>query len=170
MTKASITNNAGMKLYSKKLRNIEDVERERRLLLKERKRLKKEDIFTLESILGKGEKDKGTDSANGIMESLAPALSEMSGPLLGLVTDFFQQKFSGGNTEKGEPSFIKSILNKSLKKGGNALGSAAKELIFGYLKWKAVELSYKGVKLIISNKKKKKKAKADQYDENKKNN
>ncbi|MCF8451063.1 MAG: hypothetical protein K9G49_14415, partial [Taibaiella sp.] len=53
-----------------------------------------------------------------------------------------------------------SIINKSLKKGGNMLGTAAREVIGGYLKWKAIELSYKGVTLIIRKQKKKKEARA----------
>jgi hypothetical protein len=48
--------------------------------------------------------------------------------------------------------------NKEKKKGGNIFVKVGFEFIGGYLKWKAVELAYKGArKLISSNKKKKEK-------------
>jgi hypothetical protein len=155
-----------MKLYLKKLRNAEELEREKRLLLKEKKRLENEDFFPGISISGivnntsSVSSQQNASSGQPAADTLSSGIMSMAAPLAGLLFDIVQQRIMGGGKAGGKDSVANSIIDKSLKKGGNILGAAAKEVIGGYLKWKAIELSYKGVTLIIRKQKKKKEARA----------
>jgi len=139
-----------MKFYPKKLQNMESLKREKKILLKEMEELDKDDFLSIESILGG--KDGGEKNASGGIGSLLDMLPT-SGPLvntaINLVQGLLKGRDDGGKTEqKDKPR--KKKKNKSL------LNSIAKEFIGGYLKWKAVELSFKGIKYIIKSHREKK--------------
>jgi hypothetical protein len=151
-----------MQLYPKRLRNIDDLERERKLVLKQKQRLEKEDLFSSgESSGKKGSKTRDKEEVGGgALSSLIGLLPIGNNPLVGIVVGFAEQYFAGRSERRSKKAF--SQPNDEGKKHKNVLGSLAVEFIGGYLKWKAIELSYKGIKLIIK-KNKEKKAPATPY-------
>jgi len=153
-----------MKLYLKKLRSAEDLEREKRLLMKEKKQLESEEFFSgisLSGIVNNATPSQGGSAQKQpASDTISSGIMSMAAPLAGLLIDIVQQRLAGATKGSGNESAVQSIIDKSVKKGGNFLGAAAKEVIGGYLKWKAIELSYKGVTLIIRKQKKKKEARA----------
>jgi len=144
-----------MKMYSKNIRNLEELEREKRRLIKERKQLEQEDIFSIEGIMNNVTNPKSTTSANNDIAGASGMdnLFSMSGPIVGMVLDLVKDKILS-KSDCGNNSSLAS--NLILQKGGTVLKSAAKEMIGGYLKWKAIELTYKGITLIVKRQKRKK--------------
>ena len=116
-----------MALYSKKLRSIEDLEREKKLLQKERVRIEEEGFLSVEGIF----KNKGKE-ASGAASLLD--LIPVSHPVADILIRFVKNKLSQKESNSQEDN--------------TAIG--------GYLKWKAIELSYKGVRHLIKKRKEKK--------------
>ncbi len=136
-----------MGLYHKHLKGVDDLKREKLALLKEKEELASEPFFSLDGILGKDKKEPkaqedasedGDGSGFGIEDilNLLPVLS----PALTLVGSIAGKVFSKGKGEKGG------------KKGQGFIPKVAKELIWGYVKWKAIELAIKGVRHMIQKK------------------
>lgn len=134
-----------MKLYPKKLKSIEDLKRERKLLLKETQRLDKEEFLSIKGVLAA---TKGnTDKDNGEPASIVDLLP-VSNPMVSMLLKLVMKRFTAGKKQPAaasysavvadEPSRVKTVAKK-----------AAVELIGGYLKWKAIELSYKGAKFLV---------------------
>ena len=144
-----------MKMYSKNIRNLEELEREKRRLIKERKQLEQEDIFSVEGIMNNITSPKSTTSSNNDIAGASgmSSLFSMSGPIVGMAFDLVKDKILS-KSDGGNNSSLAS--NPILQKGGTVLKSAAKEMIGGYLKWKAIELTYKGITLIVKRQKRKK--------------
>ncbi|MCF8449461.1 MAG: hypothetical protein K9G49_06275, partial [Taibaiella sp.] len=123
-----------MKLYLKKLRNAEELEREKRLLIKEKKRLENEDFFPGISISGivkntdATSSQKSASSQRPAADTLTSGVMSMAAPLAGLLFDIVQQRIMGIGKSEGNESVGNSIINKSLKRGGNMLGTAAREV------------------------------------------
>ncbi len=142
-------------MYSKNIRNLEELEREKRRLIKERKQLEQEDIFSVEGIMNNITSPKSTTSSNNDIAGASgmSSLFSMSGPIVGMAFDLVKDKILS-KSDAGNNSSLAS--NPILQKGGTVLKSAAKEMIGGYLKWKAIELTYKGIKLIVKRQKRKK--------------
>jgi len=137
-----------MRLYPKKLRNIEDLERERKLLLKESRRLEKEDFLSLESILGKNKaQGKGAADNEGSLLDFLP----VSNPLVSQVIKWILRRISAKNDKPKE----EKKDSKEKKQEKNILASIAKEFVGGYLKWKAIELACKGIKRFIKSRREK---------------
>ncbi len=149
-----------MKMYSKNIRNLEELEREKRRLIKERKQLEQEDIFSVEGIMNNITNPKSTTSVNNDIAGVSGmgSLFSMSGPIVGMVVDLVKDKILS-KSDGGNNSSLAS--NPILQKGGTVLKGAAKEVIGGYLKWKALELTYKGITLIVKRQKRKKAEKLD---------
>lgn len=141
-----------MALYAKNIKTIDDLKQEKKRLLRERKQLEKEDLFSIDSILGgaiketKGKKESSSEQDN-LLNSIIPLVT----PLAGTVFEILQHRFTGKKKTK-------SKNDEQASADPNLLISAAKELIGGYLKWKAIEFSYKGITMIIRKKKNKKTA------------
>ncbi len=139
-----------MAFYPKRLRTIDDLEREQKLLRK-----KKEEMEQLSFLsAGGGEttasskKDSeqgGADKLNQLIE-LLPVIMAVAGPVIELV----KNKFSG-RSDKADERESEDDQEPGL------LRNIATEVIGGYLKWKAIQLSYKGIRLIIKKRKAKKK-------------
>lgn len=133
-----------MKLYKKKLRTITELEQEKKRLKAAMSDIEKDRLFTVEGMLEEATGDiskklETTGLPGMLQDTLMPALSSVL----------------------GSDSILGSAKKKKNKKGSTGvsgmLGSIAKEFLGGYLKWKAVELSFKGIKMVISKQKKKKK-------------
>jgi hypothetical protein len=145
-----------MNLYNKKLRNLEELEKEKRRLLREKKRLDKEPIITLDDVVS-GISEGGAPAVGGILANILPSVlplvSSFSGPLVGTIVGILQKRFT---RSKDRSDTGTDDAPQTKKKGSGVLSSVAKEVIGSYLMGKALQLSYKGISLVIMNKKKKK--------------
>lgn len=144
-----------MKIYVKKMRNKEDLEREKRLLIKERKRIEDEGFFSFSDLIGGSAGIGKKESTGNLSEILSPDLISMAGPVIGMLSGVLGRAFAGSK-DRGETTGTQKAMKNIVNRGGSLLGATAKELIGGYLKWKAIELSYKGIKLIVKRQKRKK--------------
>lgn len=148
-----------MKLYAKNLRNIDELEQEKRLLLQEKKQLEDEGVLSIGSIVSSVVSAAGEGSVkNGlgaVIGQFVPGIVPLAIPLLRMVAGVVRNRFSSSKEEHDDHEHAPSANGSPKKKGSNPLASVAKELIVGYLKWKAVQLSYKGISLVIKKKKKK---------------
>ena len=136
-----------MRLYTKRLRSIEDLEREKKRLLKESKRMEEEGFLSLEGILN-NKQGKGDDA--GLFDLLPT-----SNPLVAVLIKLVKQRFFNKDNNSKTGNTIPGTEEKRRK---NPLKSIAVEFIGGYLKWKAIELSYKGIRLLIKRRKEKRAA------------
>ena len=150
-----------MKLYPRKLRNIEDLEREKKLLLREQRQLEEEDILSLDGIFGKKGAIEEAKDGGSILNLLN--FLPVSNPFVDIVIKaahgWFSKKSeatpktarqSASDGERGNEG-----VNK--KKGKTPLRAIAVEVIGGYLKWKAIELSFKGIRHILKTRREHKK-------------
>lgn len=140
-----------MGFYRKKLNGVDDLARERVALLKEKEGLENEQFFSLEGILGngkKGDKGKDEDAAVNEEEGELPGLDSLlallpaAAPLVNIVMGMVGDKAGDLGAAIG-------------KKGKNIALKLAKEVIGGYLKWKAIELGYKGIRQLLKKTKEK---------------
>ena len=140
-----------MRLYPKKLRSVEDLEREKKLLRKETRRMEEDEFLSLESIFNK----KSGDNDSGGFASLLDLLP-VSNPLVGTVINLIKQRISGKADKPKQDTDNNSGDRK--KKGRSPVKKIAVEVIGGYLKWKAIELSFKGIKHLAKKRKEKRAA------------
>ena len=143
-----------MRLYPKALRNIDALEKEKKRLLKESQRMEEQDFLSLEGIF-QGKKGAGKKDAGDAEFSLLDYLP-ISNPVINLLVKkaaswFSERKSTAKNKEKEQDP-------TEGKTGKSKLESLAFEFIGGYLKWKAIELSFKGARYLIRKKKEKKSA------------
>lgn len=137
-----------MAFYPKKLRSIKDLEREQKLVLKQKKQLDKEDLLSLDGLLGKGKKGDDDEGGGGFdlmgtVMNLLPVSNPIVGMLIGLAKDrLFKKKDK-----------LKYADDK--KPGSSVFFRIGKELLLSYLKWKAVEASYKGLRYLVKLRKEK---------------
>ncbi len=136
-----------MALYPKKLRSFEDLEREKKLLKKEMARLDEDDTLSLSGLAGKlgKKKDKGEEGGGFSFIDMLPISSPVMMGLVKLVMDRFVNRKSK-----------KAYNDEDAKPNTHPIRNAAVEVLGGYLKWKAAELSFKGVKYLIQRRKEKK--------------
>jgi len=144
MTTKTIKNKPphSMKLYPKKLRTLEDLEKEKKLLLKEKRKLDEEEIFSLKGIVSKGDDDDDEGGSGFDISSLLGMLP-IKNPLISMGVQmagriFTRKKKKAQNQEKDERT--------SSKKKPSRIRAIAIDVITGYLKWKAIELTYKATR------------------------
>lgn len=115
-----------MKLYSRQLNSLDELKQEKKMLKDRLKQTESEGFFSLSDIL-----PVSKDGDDGLMSKLTGMLNDadtkelimsLAGPALGAL---------GNKVEK-----------QTLKK-------IAKEFLGSYVKWKAIELAYKGVKMLM---------------------
>lgn len=125
-----------MKLYPKRLNSLEELKKEKHMLILAKKKSELPDVlsFGLPILNGFGKK-KDTEQAatdDNIVVDLIASFIE-SPDLSNLVS-----------------TVARPILNYASDKAGTSiLKSAAKEVIGGYAKWKAIELGFRGVKHLM---------------------
>jgi hypothetical protein len=130
-----------MKLYGKKLHSLEELKREKHVL---RYAAKHSDDMLSFKDLGK---NTSTDDAAGA-------------GMLGTMISAFGSKSILNTILAMAPPLVALVSKRSSRKKKNPLESLAKEIILGYVKWKAVQMAYRGVMLVVkSNKKEGKKEK-----------
>ena len=133
-----------MKLYPKELKSLKDLEKEKKMLKKQARRLDKEDIFSVNGLLGKGkakDKDKDDDDHKNSLLDLIP----ISNPIVSVLLGVLQRRLMGGKKLSGKQGFTPAHSNPV---AGIAM-KIGKEFIGGYIKWKAIELAFKGAKMIV---------------------
>ncbi len=146
-----------MKFYRKQLRSTTDLQKEKARLQQQCAQMEKEALSDVKNLkvpdlLPVFKSTTSGSSDQNILVSLLGGIAPGAGPLLNILESLLPQ-MGGGIQEK-------------IKKRATSLATgAAKEVIGGYLKWKAVELGFKGVRYLIQTRKKKKKeAKAAKTD------
>ena len=168
-----------MSLYPKKLKNTEDLQREQEQLEKQLKKLKENSgqVFSVGGILGNvassvgqavggGEKKKDTEKgkeapaeSNGVIPMLLEYLP-MAMPFIEMGFSAIKQRMSAPSKKKERKAAKESPASQQTtdKKKGNGksiVRAVAFELISGYLKWKAIELTYKGAKYLVEQRREK---------------
>jgi hypothetical protein len=141
-----------MKFYKKRLNSLEELRREKKALNKAVKQSRNEVLHPLSG--GKDDtKAKTTDEGD---DGIAGKL----GDIMSLATGFI-------SSNPLVSTFLLPIVQKYALKAGKSVGKAgagigfkiAKELLGGYLKWKAIELGVKGASKLVKNQTEKKKRK-----------
>ena len=137
-----------MKVYPKQLNSLADLKKEQAKLTKQSNELDEADFFSLSNLFGKestptaeAEEDS---TENNLLANAIPMLLPMAAPLMGWLGNAFSSMGGGDITSK---------IKNSTKK---VLITTGKEVIGGYLKWKAIELSVKCIRYYINKKRAKK--------------
>jgi len=138
-----------MRLYPKRLRNIDDLEKEKALLIRKSEELEKEDILSVEGLLGGKKKGEG-----GSLLDLLP----ISNPLVGQLLKMIQRRFNSYRSKKDDRPKIANVpvATTEERPRKSKIKAIAIEFIGGYLKWKAIELSFKGIRYLIKSAREKK--------------
>lgn len=146
-----------MKLYNKNLSSMADLEREKRRLQKEKELLEEEGIISFDEVVAA----VGSSNALGgklplivsIASRVAPLVGTFAGPIVNVVQNLFTNRAGKNESERLEADDASEKGNSKIK---GTLFSLGREIVGSYLKWKAVELSYHGIKLIVKKQKGKK--------------
>lgn len=138
-----------MRFYPKQLHSIQELKREKAALELRRKLTEEDDMFSFGDVIpamGKKDKDKTSKENKQTGEQDGDGIVEMiSG---------FLDSFEMGDVLKIVGGPIVGLAGKKLR--NNVVLPVAKELVGGYLKWKAAELSIKAARHFIKAKKEKK--------------
>ena len=148
-----------MALYPKKLTSIEDIEREKKLLRKQMLQMESEPLFSADGFMdglkaampGKG-KSKG---GGGFLSSLLGMLP-VANPLVETLIGVVQSRLNSAGAAKASKKKEKEVVAEEEKPKKHIVKKVVIEIVTGYLKWKAIELSYKGVRYIIRRSKERK--------------
>lgn len=137
-----------MKLYGRKLRNLEDLRREKRVLEYAQKHTATNPIVNLDNLASSMGAKRHNTAESGLFDvsmfnSVFNALGSKSlvNALVALA-----------------PSLI-GLLNRSKRKssgtgGRSPLEGIVKDVLFGYAKWKAIQFAYRTIRSFWSNSKK----------------
>jgi hypothetical protein len=138
-----------MTLYPKKLHNINDLERERVRLLKQVKKIEDKEYNLSGNLFGK---KKGGEKKEQAISSKLLDMLPISNPIVKVLADIVLQRITKHKKPKDIP-----VDAYYAQKSGSKVKSKAKavaiEFIGGYLKWKAIELTYKGVRRLVNSRK-----------------
>lgn len=133
-----------MKLYPKTIKSVNDLEQERRKLLKKKRDLDKDQLFSLGGA-GKDKKDN-KDSKASWMDILP-----VSSPVAAFVLDILRKRM---RKKQRQPVYYDHKGNAQ-RSGESKVKKLAFEFVGGYLKWKAIELSVKGIQHLMKQRKEK---------------
>jgi hypothetical protein len=140
-----------MKLYSKKLRSLAEIERERRRLVKEKELLEADGLIDVNEIID-GFSEMGTVAKAGMLPILSsvitkyvPFAAPFAPDIVAFAENWFLKKREKNNTSGQDTNTAGKVKS--------AIVTAGKDILFSYLKWKAIELSYKGVNKLWEKKK-----------------
>jgi hypothetical protein len=137
-----------MRLYSKKLQSVKELQQERARLQRKLRRMDEEDFLDPSALLGLGSKGS-KDGGSGIGSLLGSIPG--SEKIITLIVETGQRRFMKQDAEVPDEKPGKQQKQAAPKSRG-LLARAAYEFIGGYLKWKAIELSYKGIRYLIKKK------------------
>lgn len=152
-----------MKLYPKELDSLKALEQEKKKLKKQLKELDEAEILSMEGLMGKKSKNKGAEPAEfdltSTILSYLPISNPLVGPAIKLAQKFIFRK-KEGKIQKDTFKYVSAepYHEEVGHKVKRVAKSVAFEVITGYLKWKAIELTYKGVRHVIKTRREKKEA------------
>jgi hypothetical protein len=129
-----------MRLYPKKLNSLEELRKEKHKLLQHKNEIDLLPTFSWDMLSGKqaSTSKKSADDGNAIVDMIAGIIEEGSIATIGM-------------------NVLQSIRKFKLPKAvGNILYPIAKDVAMAYVRWKAIELGYKGMRMIIEKRRKKK--------------
>ncbi len=145
-----------MRLYPKKLDSLKDLEQEKRKLQKQLQKLDEEELFSMGSILGRNKSEGSESAAGGFDLSSLLSFLPISNPVFSMLIPVIQNRlFNKSGKEKKDKNDPNSTANKAKK----IAKTVAIDIVTSYLKWKAIELSYKGTKYLLKKRKEKKESK-----------
>ena len=129
-----------MRLYPKKLNSLEELRKEKHKLLQHKHEI--DLVPNLSWDMLKGNSPSATkdskDDGNAIIDMIAGVVE-------------------GGSIASIGMSVLQSVRKFKLPKAvGNLLYPIAKDVALAYVRWKAIELGYKGMRMIIEKRRKKK--------------
>ncbi len=142
-----------MKLYSKRLLSLADIERERRRLVKEKEQMEADGLIDADELIG-GLSEAGSMAGAGIAPIITGLVTKyvpFAAPFAGQISDLAENWLA--RRKEQSPDNTGSNTSNKVK---TALVTAGKDIVFSYLKWKAIELSYKGVNKLLEKRKEKK--------------
>lgn len=129
-----------MKLYPKKLSGIEALRREKKVLEYARTQIDIEGAIPFSSVLTGKESNSSEEKQASFIDNIAASKS-IPGFMLKTVVPILLKKFRDTQAT--------AIKDKGRKLAFKAIG----EFAGGYLKWKLIELSFKGIKKFIAHRK-----------------
>ena len=137
-----------MRLYPRKLNSVAELKKEKQRLLKRRRLQDKEDLLSFDDVLDsvgsignifrtKKKKKKNEQDENGASIDYARLIMDLATSGFGVDTLI----------DLGLP-----LLNKFSPQIRRSVFKASKEVLGGYAKWKAIELSYRFIRRMLSKK------------------
>ncbi len=130
-----------MGIYPKKLNSLAELEKEKKRLQKKRKKMEEEGLFSMGDLLG-GKEGGGSMLEGGLPLDLLGGASTWAMPVVKMIINRISK--AKNTVADTKPDAEPAIPGKSKIK------SIAFEFIGGYLKWKAIELSFKGIKYLLN--------------------
>lgn len=153
-----------MKVYPKELYTLNALEKEKKKLKRQLRELDEEELLSVQGLMGKKPK-KNQEPEDIDLVSTLLALLPISNPLVGPAIKLAQRLiFKKGDKKYSKKGIIQNYVSAEPyheeigHKVKRVAKSVAFEFITGYLKWKAIELTYKGAKHLIQTRKEKKMA------------
>lgn len=147
-----------MKLYPKKLNNIRDLEQEKKRVRAALSRLDSEEFLPLKSLFDPKKKKNNVEESGFNIGTLLNFIP-VSNPLVAAVVKLVQRKLTKNNvTGKQGPVVANVTISQPpgiMQKAKNFAKGAVLDVVTGYLKWKVIELCYKGIKYYIKTRKEK---------------
>ena len=134
-----------MRFYPRQLHSKAELEQEKIKLQKQLRELEKEEFLSVENMLSEVRAGFKSGGSLGLLQSVLPT----SNPIIEGIIKIIKARFS-----KPPAAAQKATGEEKAKK--NILKTVALEVLTGYLKWKAIELSFKGVRHLINVRKAKK--------------
>lgn len=130
-----------MGIYPKKLNSLAELEKEKKRLQKKRKKMEEEGLFSMGDLLGAKEGSGGVSEGSLPLDLLGGA-SSWAMPVVKMIISRLSK--SEDKAAAAEPDA------EPAKPATSKIKSIAFEFIGGYLKWKAIELSFKGIKYLMN--------------------
>ncbi len=130
-----------MKLYRKRLHSLEELKRERQVLKYKKKHTGSEDWFNLKDLTG-GKSGKEDDHPGILNASMMSTILSALG-----------SKSVVGTALSLAPTLVNLVSKRSGKK--NVIEKMAMDVVGGYVKWKLVQMGYRGIKLFAKARKNK---------------
>jgi len=134
-----------MKLYSKKLNSVEELKREKHVLKYALKHSGSDDWLNLNNL---GSSDPRTENAAGA-------------GVLGTVISAFGNKSMLNTILAMAPPVISLATKRRRKPEAGFLQRAAREVVTGYIKWKAIQMVYRGIMMVVKSNKEDEEEKQD---------
>lgn len=147
-----------MRLYPKRLNNLAELKQEKMLLKEQREQMDLEHLFTNGGMNAEAGKDEGMGAGSGLLGMALSLLGSES--LFGAAIKHLPSIFSLFSKKKTKQQAYKNskTVAEENEKHPSLIMKVVKEVGLGYLKWKAIELGFKGIKKIINSRKQKNEA------------